>query len=61
MAQKQKSNKPQKLGSGKQDCYFEKVERFELNMTGLHFVHACTFWLLINKYSKINSYKGRKK
>lgn len=25
----------------KEDCYFKKAERFELNMTGLHFVHAC--------------------
>lgn len=26
---------------GKEDLYFKKVEKFELNMTGLHFVHAC--------------------
>lgn len=33
-----KSNKPQKFGG---DRYFKKVEKSELNMTGLHFVHAC--------------------
>lgn len=33
--------KPQKFFWGGEDRYFKKVEKFELNMTGLHFVHAC--------------------
>lgn len=35
-----KSNKTTEVWRGKEDRYFMKVEKFELNMTGLHFC-AC--------------------
>lgn len=38
---KKKIKQTTEVWRGKEDCYFKKVEKSELNMTGLHFVNVC--------------------
>lgn len=57
-AQENQIKQTTEVWKGKEDRYFKKVEKFELNMTGLHFVHACA---TSSAKEQNNSYQDSKK
>lgn len=57
---KNKNQTNHRRRAGKEDCYFKKVEKFELNMTGLHFLCLRALQALQNKRLN-NLYQGSTK